>query len=45
MSKAGKFRIILIVSAVMAALVVHRFAESSHAETLSLYPPSAVARP
>ena len=45
MSREGIFRVILIVSAVLAARVVHRFAESSHAETLSLYPPSVIARP
>ncbi len=44
MSEEEKFRVILIVSAIAAALVVHRFVESSHAETLSLYPPSVVVR-
>ena len=45
MSEEGKFRVILIASAILAALAVHRFAESSRAETLSLYPPSVLMRP
>ena len=44
MSEEGEVRVILIVSAIVAALIVHRFIESSHAETLSLYPPSVVTR-
>ena len=44
MSKDEKLRFILIVSAIVAALAVHRFVESSHADTLSLYPPSVVTR-
>ena len=45
MNEDGKFRVIPIVSAILAALAVHRFAESSRAETLSLYPPSVLVRP
>ena len=43
MSEEGEVRVILIVSAIVAALIVHRV-ESSHADTLSLYPPSVVTR-